>query len=538
LNLFESFIKEIKPFILAYRLDKISSSKVKENQALLLNKLSIKICSYLSCSLNNNPFYIEDFNYIIADEVFYFIIPNGIKIEELKANKIFADNLSDLFLKLFDTQEEKRIFESVIRQSKEDNLYDLNNIADGLYEEALILLGEFSSRLSIWKSISKVLDIDFSDTNENNLDEWISQKFPIIEGNELFNSAQSVEELSKIRIVFQKLGVRLNEYNSISEMKISFNNLFLKELNSYWAIKKKEVKNQLWHQLKIKNRDDQSMFLNHLKDIETLEITLDYEVIESTLDYHRYIVDKLYVLLPDFKFDLTFESKLDYDCIQLETDIKFNFDELQLLKSNSMMESLKYFDGNIDFLREWIENNRTETLSINEGVKQKIRLLNSVESECINEFSIITNTSIFSQEIRTDSGPWLGKTTDELSNSGKKELGNDVEKIVVGYLNRASYAKDVDHVSKTNEGLHYDIKYFDIDQNIIKFVECKYYNGYNFLLSREEKQFADANIEQYEIWLVDKDSKIYPIKDIRKLGDLSPANYKVNIKINTYGNTI
>lgn len=538
LSLFESFIKEIKPFILAYRLDKISSSKVKENQAILLNKLNIKICSYLSCSLNNNPFYIDDFNYIVADEVFYFKIPNGIKIEELKSNKIFADNLSDLFLKLFDTQEEKMIFESVIRQSKEDNLYDLNNIADGLYEEALILLGEFSSRLSIWKSISKVLDIDFSETNENSLNEWINLKFPILEGYELFNSAQGIEELSKIRTVFEILGVSLKAYNRISDMPISFNNLFLKELNSYWTTKKKEVKNQLWNQLKIKNRDHQSIFLKYLKDIENLDITLDYEVTENMLDYNKYIVDKLHVFLPEFKFDLTFESNLDYDSIQLDTDTNFSFNELQLLKSNLKMESLKYFEGNIDFLREWIENNRILLASINDDTKQEFRLLNSIEPECINEFSIITNGSILYQETRTDSGPWLGKTTEELSNSGKKELGNDVEKTVVEYLKRAPNTKDVDHVSKTDEGVHYDIKYFDTDQNIIKYVECKYYNGYNFLLSREEKQFADANIEQYEIWLVDKYLKIYPIRDIKKLGDLSPSNYKVNIKINTYDHKI
>jgi hypothetical protein len=83
-----------------------------------------------------------------------------------------------------------------------------------------------------------------------------------------------------------------------------------------------------------------------------------------------------------------------------------------------------------------------------------------------------------------------------------------------------------------------DIKYYDVNDKKIKYVECKYYNGLSFYLSREEKYFADKNPNQYEIWLVDKDTKIFCIKDIQNLGELQVVNYKVNLKFQSIAHNI
>lgn len=93
---------------------------------------------------------------------------------------------------------------------------------------------------------------------------------------------------------------------------------------------------------------------------------------------------------------------------------------------------------------------------------------------------------------------------------------------------------NVELIAKTNESAHYDIKYFDVITNEMKFVESKYYNGYSFDLSESEREFGIENSNQYEIWLVNKNSKIFAIKDINKLGKLKPLKYKVKIKVKEY----
>lgn len=84
-------------------------------------------------------------------------------------------------------------------------------------------------------------------------------------------------------------------------------------------------------------------------------------------------------------------------------------------------------------------------------------------------------------------------------------------------------------MSKTHEGLHYDIRYVNTIDKVTKYVECKYYNGTSFYLSGEEKKFADNHLDQYELWLVDNDLKIYVIKDLSVLGELQAVNYRVNL---------
>jgi len=208
---FNKFIKEIKPFILAFRLDKITKEDVKQGQVQLLNKLKIECCTKLVCSIEKEVFNIEPYNYIFSEGTYYFNTPRSTTVANLKQEKLFRDNLSDVFLKVFDTLDEKKTFEAIIMQSREDNIYDLNNeLAEGILEEAKILLGEISVRLSIWKTILKIKSIDIpSDFSENSIEEYIFQYFPLIEPQMLFNSDDNLEELTKIRRCFQHLIIDL-----------------------------------------------------------------------------------------------------------------------------------------------------------------------------------------------------------------------------------------------------------------------------------------------------------------------------------------
>ena len=525
---FQVFLKEIKPFILAFRLDKITKEDVKNAQVQFLNKLQIKCCSVIRCSIDGEEFDIEPFNYIHVRDSFYFNIPNNITINSLKQNKIFIDNLSDVFLKVFDTLDEKKIFESIIKQSEEDNIYDIHNeLAEGILEDAKILLGEISIRLSIWKSIFKLKGIaEVVNLNDNNLEEYISKFFPQIEKNKLFNSNDNLEQTFRIRKIFQILSIDLKEYNNISDYKLSFDKLFQKELVDFYEERKKTIKNQLWLHLKEKSVEEQKHFLKHLYRIEHLLNELSLSSNSDYYNFNQIISDKLKMTFSLIDFELDNNEFVDYDLIEQENSNNFSADELLKIRKDETLNSLSYFENHNDFIKSEI-NTREETVIVEKS--NDFNLDKNLPAELIENFEIelIDNSS---SEFNSNN-PWLGGSN-ELSNEQKKKLGLNVEEIIKKYLDsKPDLYSLVEYISKTNEGEHYDIKYYHNTEKKIKFVECKYYNGYSFFISREEKNFADKFPNQYEIWLVNKHSKIFCINDINSLGELQVVNYKANVKL-------
>lgn len=527
---FNVFLKEIKPFILAFRLDKITSEPVKIGQVQRLNKLKINCRQQLICNIEDEEFEIEPLNYIFINDQFYINIPNNFTLLDLKNNKQFIDNLSDIFLKSFDTLDEKKIFESIIKQSNEDNVYDINNeLAEGILEEAKILLGEISVRLLIWKAIFKLKGIENQITlNDNNLEEFINHFFPEIENKILFNSDDNFIEIQKIRNIFGILNIDLKEYNSISDYKISFDSLFQKELHDFYNLQIKNVKNQLWNYLKDKNIEEQS---NFLKDLYKVEKLLQFIVLDKNLnsyDFNEIILNELKRVFTLINFELDFNEFQDYDLVEQENIKYFSNDELLKIRKEESLNSLSYFEGKNEYIKSRIKDR--ENISSDET--NNFNLDKNQLTELVEDFKIeITENNL---QRNFSNNPWLGNTN-ELSANQKKKLGLTVEEIVKKYLDgKPDFYEKVEHISKTDEGSHYDIKYFDPVDQKIKYVECKYYNGMSFFLSREEKNFAYSNLSQYEIWLVNKDYKIFCIKDIKKLGELQPLNYQVNLKLKKY----
>lgn len=527
---FEKYIKGIKPFVLAFRLDKITKEEVRKVQVQQLNKVKIICCNKLVCRIEDEEFKIEPLNYVYSENSFYINIPTGTTIADLQGKKKFIDNLSDVFLKQFDTLDEKKIFESILRQSSEDNIYDVNNeLAEGILEEAKILLGEVSIRLSIWKSIFKLKEKieDVSILNENNLDEQIKRNFPNMETVELFNSDDNLVEINRIREVFKFLSLELEDYNSNSDYKLTFDKLYEQELRDFYDKRKKDLKNQLWKYLAEKGKEKQSDFLKYLNQIEHLLDTVILSDNASNYDFSKIILAELKRTFPELPFILeNYNCTKSYDSVESKNAESFSIDELITIRKDEKLNSLSYFEGQIDFIKSEIEKREKEGIKeyggdfkINLG--QPVVLIEGAEIEWSSN----------GKEGNINKGLWLGGTN-ELTSKQKKKLGTSVEEVVKKYLE--SYPKkykDVEHIAKTNEGAHYDIKYYDILQEKIKYVECKYYNGSSFLLSREEKKFADQNSSQYEIWLVTKELKIYHIENIKELDEkLQVVGYKVVVK--------
>jgi hypothetical protein len=527
---FEKYLKEIKPFILAFRLDKITKEDIKKKQVQQLNKLKIICCKELECSIENELFNIEPFNYIYSNNQFYIYIPLGNSLPALRQNKIFRNNLSDIFLKVFDTLDEKKTFETILVQSKEDNIYDINNeLAEGILEESKILLGEISVRLSIWKAIFKIKKIDLNfDINDNQLEEIIHNCFPELINVALFNADDSLEEISRIRNVFTMLKIDLTNYNLISDYKLSYDRLFDTELISFYEEQKKNLKNQIWKFLSTQNREEQSKFIEYLHIIEHLLRNFSFNRNLNHYDFIAVLKNELQNLFSNVNLELDNDNYQDYDIVEIENKKYFSEDELLNIRRNSRLNSLNYFEGHIEYIKLQVNSTKEELES---KAKDVATIKTHKTPKLIENFEVVPSS--VSDVNNPSNGLWLGNKS-ELTPNQKKKLGNNVEEIVRKYLTESPqlYSK-VELISKTNENEQYDIKYYSTVQKQMKFVECKYYNGDSFLISKEEKDFGYKNLEQYEIWLVNKDSKIFIIKDIMKL-DLKPIKYKVKIKLKEY----
>ncbi|CAM1361283.1 conserved protein of unknown function [Tenacibaculum soleae] len=531
---FKKFFKEIKPFILAFRLDKITKEDVKNSQVQLLNKLKITCCEELICSIENEIFTIEPYNYIYSNNQFYINIPNGLTISQLKQIKQFRDNLSDIFLKVFDTQDEKKTFESIIMQSKEDNIYDIKNeLAEGILEEAKILLGEISVRLSIWKTIFRLKYIAKTpDLNEHSIEDYVHNNFPELIGVKLFHSNDNLNEIKNIRNVFKVLNIDLKSYNEISDYKLSFDTLYTKELNLFYDERKKVVKNQLWLFSSNKTKDEQKHFIKNINKVEHLVNDFSFTQNENSYDLGLIIINELSKLFPEIIFDLENENYPEYDLIESINSEYFSDDETLNIRRDEELNSLIYFEGHIDYIKYQLEEKKEQLDTGNYSTS--FNLDTNQVPEFIEEFDIVTNSNVNQQG--NNNGFWLGtREKSVLSDNDKKILGNSVEEIIRKYLyERPHLYKNVELIAKTNENEHYDIKYYDVLKKTMKFVESKYYNGTSFIISNEEKKFGEKNQDKYEIWLVNKNSKIFAIKNIKKLGELQPLKYKVQIKLKEY----
>ncbi|MGH1517544.1 sacsin N-terminal ATP-binding-like domain-containing protein [Chryseobacterium sp. JK1] len=527
---FERYIISRIPFILAYRLDKITKEDVKRAQVQLLNKLKIKCCNKLIASVDGESFDIEMYSYIYQNDHYYLKIPNNTSVVQLKKNKQFTDTLSDIFLKVFDTLDEKKTFETILRQSMDDNIYDINNdLAEGMLEEAKILLGVVSIRLSIWKSIFRIKNIEAkSELTENTIEEHITNNFPQFKECQLFYSDTTLEEMRMIRNILIDLSITLEEYNQVADYKLNFDKLFKKEIQDHYNNLKKSLKNQLWVNLSIEHPDRQREFLNFLFIIEHLLDNVDLNAVSLSYNFNEIISSQLKQHLPLVSFELLDDGKFqDYDFIEKNTKEFFSDDELFLIRKDLELNSLIYFENNVELIKSKLVEKYNNNVANNNEYKLDL----NIPAELIEDFEIEINSSNFSG---SSDSPWLGGNN-ELSISGKKKLGLNAEEIVKKYLDSqpSAYAK-VEHISKTSEGEHYDLKYYDLHSEKMKFVECKYFNGTSFYLSGEEKDFAENNIDQYEVWLVNKESKIFCIKNIADLGDLQPLTYRVNIKLKAY----
>jgi hypothetical protein len=203
----------------------------------------------------------------------------------------------------------------------------------------------------------------------------------------------------------------------------------------------------------------------------------------------------------------------------------FNEEELHKINQSERLKSLLYFQNAIETIK-------SEIIEVDESID--LESANS-ENETIHDAPepIIISSEKLQSKKRGRSAKINGRgvfTPKESEERKLKEMGNTSEEFVFNYLKNNNF-KNVDWVARDNEGLHCDLRFTDENDNL-KYIEVKTFDGGRFFLSRSEFEFGKVEDENYEIWLVRNKNEIIKIKDFFTNGKYDPITSEYEISLN------
>ncbi|MCL7762662.1 DUF3883 domain-containing protein [Polaribacter sp. Z014] len=517
---FNDIFKKLKPFILSFRLENLTTQKSKENDASKLKNIIIELCDKIECSIENNLFIIDDFEYYYKGNNHYLIAITNTSIEDVLLEPKFADIFAEILANTFDTNNEKDDFRYLVRNTESYNSHLIEQkFGSGVIDEANILLGKANEKVSFWKSIYNIRgwnSLELLEEDYSKILEFLDyESLPNIG----YSNINTTENQKIIKNLFNKLDIDVLTFNKNAFYKIDLYNLNYKIIEQ--AIEKKSsiIKSSLWKSLEISSFDQQSEYLNLIgkyknkneftsKKANQLKFQFDFNLDKIVKDYieEKYTGLKLVEII---NLDQKIISNLKH----------FNSEEVHLIETNLKLRSLIFFESAIESIKVELKDNSPTQNS----KKNKMPESNSLEEK--NQPTILNSDSLKSRKVsvsknKGNRGVYMPSFDDDKK---KKKKGDMAEKVVLDYLYYNNY-KDVDPVALFDPFFHYDIQYTNED-GAVKYVEVKSFESGSFYLSKSEYDFGLRKKENYEIWLFIQDkNKIIIIKDF-----FSNPKYKTTI---------
>jgi len=513
-NSFKEKFEKIKPFIIVYRIKDSDEDSTKISQISKLKNLKIMLCDEVKYQISGHIQYLDDYDYLRENNNYYLKIPKDNEFNQLLQEFEFQETFADIIGLLYDIQE-TRVFRDLI---KEDIYYTEKSIINDFGKEILIhsneLLGITDEIFSFWKSIYKIISKSFNFTSSKNLLNLVKNelnlKTNIFAINylklDLYESCVHLEEL------FTELSISPLKFNAEDTYyKIDFTKQHQRKIkqlfeNSFISFRKKIY---TWC-IETKNEKDFINFFSKYEDNDDFIIKISKDnKLNINLDYEKFIIEFIYKNFEDI-IDIT-PTQIDFESIYDKNVKQINIDDLN---GEIKLLSLLYFEGKMKIILKYISNNKERTYELEKqnfsdskkATQEKIELtsLNNIILEITNP---ILKTPIIGKS-RNKALPFKHHSKFDIN---KKEIGESSEKKVFEKLIVEFGKENVVWSSKNNDNLGYDIKYKNI-KNEWKFAEVKTFNGYQFNITKNEKEFAENHFGEYEIFLVG--DKIYVLENV------------------------
>ena len=299
--------------------------------------------------------------------------------------------------------------------------------------------------------------------------------------------------------LFENINLALKDFAMQYQYKISMEQVHYKKLQNTILSRKKLIKSSIWNQLKENTINEKAKYLYIINKFENFHAFVQRK---SQLNMHSFNID-CEALFNEYVFEtygeITYYDKQNPDIFRDNNLKRFSRDEQYEIQQNERLKSLIFFEDATETVKTEIKKEEINTPV--EGVGG---------NKNASTIEVLSSDNLRTKPLVASNGRKGVFTPKESNNRKQKEKGNSSEQIVFDYLNRMNL--EVYWASRDNEGLHYDLRYLN-ENGILKYVDAKTFDNGSFHLSKEEYDFGVEKKEDYEIWLVQDQKIIIPIKD-------------------------
>ena len=475
LNLaYQKEFQRILPYIYAKRI--AVDSKNKEFYALRSARIILvkEALSLYKIGDDQQQGMLQDYELIYKDKVAYIKVPMHIRsINELKESVKFRGAVAEVITTILDVDGDKDAFLIILacKSTEEEEEYFIENGDDDL-STVNLAKAKFSEQIDrkneFWNAIENALGVEKIDQN---------QYTDLMIGFD-YNNLNCFSNCACIIKLFKKLGLSVERYNQYAFEIIDLQPYYKQEL------------------CQIKQKYREKYFVYLLRSSGRIKTKCDFEVEKQNYD-------ELTLIAPnsvDAQLEKIFENKFDI-YISLLNGVEGDLDELLEKLNRESQDAPTYAPTTIPQVTARVEMNYDD-------INAEIASVTTTETKTVELAALKTISG------RSSGAKKKGGTYDTTSNITKEENGFKAESKVfhtlrarIGSKGSVVWVSGNGYRANENTGgddsLGYDIWYSD-ENGKKHYVEVKGSTSENieFVLTKNELEFAEQHSEEYEIWYV------------------------------------
>ncbi len=536
---FQTWLETIKPYLLTYRLNNLREDAALRRDVTSLNeegisgvesanqlkKLNIIVCSAVSYAVNDGVHkQLMPGEFIPLGERNYCLCADASQyLDEWKQSPAFCEAFAEILCMLFDTQKNKEDFKAVLKDNTDlrHTLYNINAASlIPVLEDARSLLGLPAEELRFWKAVlaCKQFMLPASVISREALYELLNVILEYrYDGSDDVDYGKwaTADSYTLLKELDEKAGISLT---AIHDADNSFTGLeawhYQQFHNTSFNFERNWIR-ALWKYLETKGDKKQRGFL------------IECQKYNAKADEAAITLARKYA----FDLDVNYSSSL-LDTLSLLSGLKLAANDRKLVIRNQYeyllkaanllredfaqdIQSLLFFEGNERIIKDAIEAELARRKPLYIPEPQPGTEGNSAPRTPVHFLAFGTGTLNGTVSISNRAGRTPG-TYNGGSDAKRNAAGQRAEAVVykeltqtypvVQWISRYS----TDNSINKDDMAGYDMRYKldNNEQSDWYYVEVKSASEDNFVLSRNEVEFAIKNVQHYQLAIV-QNGEIY-----------------------------
>ncbi|MDD4777510.1 MAG: DUF3883 domain-containing protein [Fermentimonas sp.] len=509
-NEFNKYIKNLKLYFLAYRLENIKGEVEKKSEANSIKAMEVELVNNMIVTSGEENIEIGDNEFIPKDNKFLIKQSEVYSLSELKNNSLFCDTIAEIICITFRVNDLKNTFRRIFRDGVKESKHILE-IDDKVFflEEAKKLLGISVEEQKFWMKIIPGFE-DYQFENEN-YKEVIKKELRELPG--FYNQIDFSNLGNKEGVRFLKWILSIKDENIQLDKLIesdTLNEWHSENLNDAMRYKRNDFRKLLWMKLNKSEIEDKKKFHQTFLNYENL---VNNNEVSEVIDKWKYKLEPNYkreinnlsleIFGVDLDEEIDYKIKVENKYVDILNEYQFGIDiedmEKTISNYSSSDYSLLFFEG---YENEIIEiAKRHSSITTDYDDKNDIEDLELIEAD-ISSFNTKGYNGAFSNEKGS------GSSTSR-SRNRKTKIGKGSEEKVIHLLQSNNYT--VEHVSVRSDSYHYDVEYKKEEDSEWRFLEIKTDSGNYFYMSEQEIKTATKEAHRYDLAIV-SGNKVYLVK--------------------------